>query len=455
MHWRTVRLAFLAGALLLAACATTHAPDLARLYHGPAANPDRPPVVLIPGVLGSRLAQSDTGIELWPGSTRKLLTSRYLDLALRIDPQTLEPLDDGLVASGLFDGAVGRDYYGQIVQALTEVGGYEPSMPGQPVGQQKARLYVFTYDWRQDNVITVRKLDRFLEQIRRDYGDPDLKVDVIAHSMGGLIIRYYQRYGTEDVLDGNSFPVTGAGVRRLRRVVLIGTPNQGTVTAVHKFLNGYRVALSKLPVEGVATMPAMFQLFPHPLVDWIATIDGRPLNRDLFDVELWRRFRWSIFDPRVQRRMQQEPDVWPPQDVFERWFEKRLERARRFVWSLMVPTGEIEPIEPLMFGGDCVPTPRRLVIEEVDGDSVARLRPEQILERVPGVDYEALMYEPGDGSVTKSSLLARQELDPSIPRHEYSNVEVDRAFFVCEHHEKLTGNINFIDNMLHYLLSVD
>jgi len=454
LHRRLAWLAILPCALLVA-CATTRTPDLSRLYAAHAADREAVPVILIPGLLGSKLARSSDGMELWPGSARKLLTSRYLDLAMRIDPATLEPLDDGIVASGLFDAAVGQDYYGRIVKALREVGGYQMSRPGDPMFQQKARLYVFTYDWRQDNVLTVRKLDALIEQIRKDYRDPALRVDVVAHSMGGLIVRYYGRYGTADVLDGNSFPVTGAGLGKIRKIVMLGTPNQGTVTAVHKFLNGYRVALSRLPTEGVATMPALFQLFPHPMVDWITTIEGRPLERDLFDVGLWRRFQWSIFDPRVQRRMQQERGVWSDQDVFERWFEKRLERGRRFVWSLMVPTGNIELIEPLMFGGDCIPTPRRLVIEEVDGDSVARLRPEQILEPVQGVDYEALMFEPGDGSVTKSSLLGRQQLHPSVPRHEYSNVEVNRAFFVCERHESLTGNINFLDNMLHFLLSAD
>jgi len=454
LHRRLTWLAIL-SCVLLAACTANLAPDLSRLYQIQASDPERTPLVLIPGVLGSRLARRDDGLELWPGSTRKLLTSRYLDLALRIDPVTLEPLDDGLVASGLFDAAVGQDFYGRLVQALTGAGGYQLSTPGQAVGQHKARLYVFTYDWRQDNVVTVRQLDRFLEQIRRDYGDPALRVDVIAHSMGGLIIRYYQRYGTDDVLDSDIFPVTAAGARHLRRVALLGTPNQGAVSAVHKFLNGYRVALSKLPVEGVATMPAMFQLFPHPLVEWITTTSGQPLELDLFDIELWRRFEWSIFDRHVQRRMQQEPGVWPERDVFERWFEKRLERARRFVWSLMVPTGGLDMIEPLIFGGDCVPTPRRLVVEEVNGALLARLLPEQILKPVRGVNYDELMFEPGDGSVTKSSLLASQELHPSIPRHEYSNVDIDHAFFFCEQHESLTGNINLLDNLLHYLLSAD
>jgi hypothetical protein len=185
----------------------------------------------------------------------------------------------------------------------------------------------------------------------------------------------------------------------------------------------------------------------------VVSIQGRPLKLDLFDVETWRRYRWSIFDSRVQRRIAHRPDIWPAPAVFERWFGKRLERARRFAWSLLVPTAEAEPGEILNAGGDCLPTPRRLVLEDIGGESIARLRPEQIQRPVPGVDYERLMYEPGDGSVTRSSLLARQEMDAEIPRHEYSRAGLGHAFFVCGQHDSLTGNVSLIDNLLHFLLS--
>ena len=319
--------------------------------------------------------------------------------------------------------------------------------------QQKARLYVFTYDWRQDNVKSVQKLDELIEQIRRDYNDPTLRVDVIAHSMGGLIVRYYERYGTADVLDGNYFPVTGLGLSKLRRVVLLGTPNQGTVTAVHKFLNGYRVGFSGLPTEGVATMPSTFQLFPHPLVDWVVDVQGQRLNFDLFDVEFWRRYGWSIFDHRIQRRMDRQRGLWPIQEIFERWFQKRLERGRRFVWSLMVPAGDVPLIKPLLLGGDCVPTPRRLVFENVGGEAIARLRPEQILVPVPGVDYESMMFEGGDGSVTHSSLLSHQHMGSEVPRHEQESLETERSLLVCARHDALTSNDVLLDSLIEYLLA--
>jgi len=455
MRPRAAAPAILLFAAILAGCATNAAPDASRLHQTQAAARQRVPVIIIPGVLGSRLADRETGVEAWPGSTARLLTSGYLELALRVDPVTLEPVDDGLVASGLFDGAAGQDFYRRVIETLQEVGGYRRGQPGQPAKGQEPQFYTFAYDWRQDNVISVRKLDELIEKIRRDYGNPELQVDVIAHSMGGLILRYYERYGTDDVLDGNFFPVTGAGARKLRRVVLLGTPNQGSVTGIHSFLHGYRVALSRLPTEGIATMPSMYQLFPHPLVTWIITTSGVPLRRDLFDVNVWRRLEWSVFDRKVRRRIEKSPGIWPTPEVFGRYFEKHLERARRFVWSLNVPTGDVGLIAPLVFGGDCVPTPAKLVVEEVDGDSAARLRPEQITRPVRGVNYDALMYEPGDGSVTMSSLLGRQEPDPSVPRHEYANVEFKRTFFVCADHTALTGNAIFLDKMMNHLLSAD
>ena len=431
------------------------APAAAQSDAAASATQQRIPVILIPGLLGSKLVRSSDRVELWPGSTSKLLTSDYEDLALRIDPETLEPVDDGLVPGGIFEGAVGKDFYRRIIQDLRDAGGYRLNEPGHPVTEDTAGLYVFTYDWRQDIVKTAGKLDELIEQIRRDYNDPSLRVDIVAHSMGGLVVRYYERYGTVDVLGGNVFTVTGLGLAKLRRIVLLGTPNQGTVTAVHKFLNGYRVGVSALPTEGVATMPSTYELFPHPLVDWVVNVRGNSLNFDLFDVEFWRRYEWSIFDHRIQRRMDRRRDIWPAQDVFEAWFKKRLDRARRFTWSLMVPAGPVPLIKALVLGSDCVPTPRRLVFENIEGESIARLRPEQIFKPVPGVDYESLMFEAGDGSVTRSSLLSRQNMSKEVPSFEQEGLETDRSHLVCAKHDALTSNDELLNAALEYLLAPD
>lgn len=65
------------------------------------------------------------------------------------------------------------------------------------------------------------------------------------------------------------------------------------------------------------------------------------------------------------------------------------------------------------------------------------------------------MLEPGDGTVTKASLLARDNLDPGAPRHPHVDFPIAGAFFLCAEHGMLTGNLNFQDNLLHALLSRD
>ena len=436
----------------------TYAPDLHRLYMQSMKVTDQPPVIFIHGVMGSKLRDIETGDDLWLGPIQRILFNDYSDLAYEIDPETLEPLPSKVQPYAIADNTVGKDFYGKIVRTLSDTGEYHLTQIGQKVEPTRKNYYVFFYDWRQDNIKTVRQFADYIDQIRIDYGDPNLKVDVVAHSMGGLITRYYIRYGRQDVLNDNEFPVNMYGGDRIRRVILLGTPNLGSIMTLNLFITGVKIGFKEIGTETLATMPSLFQLFPHPLNNWIVNSHGEPLNRDLFDVELWRRFQWSIFDPKVRKRVlsryEKEAEGKVYLSILEAYFEKHLERARRFVWSLTVPLPEWHP-KLVVFGGGCHLTSARIVVEEVEGRSLIRMKPEEISQPVEGVDYDALLLEPGDGSVTKASLLGRDTLDPSVKRHKYSFFPLDHAFLLCEKHNSLTGNINLQDNLLNELLSRD
>jgi len=429
-------------------------PDLGRLYRLGTTFSDTTPVILIPGVFGSKLRDRTSGVEVWPGTARMILFGDYRDLALDFDPETLAVRPDALEAFDITDAALGQDFYGRIIATLRDFGGYVRGTPGVPPSPGERRYYVFAYDWRQDNVESARALDRLIDTLRRDYGDPKLRVDIVAHSMGGLIARYYQRYGTEDVLDGRESQVSLYGSTRVRKLILLGTPNMGSASSLHAFLAGEAIGLGRIPQETLATLPSGYQLFPHPLVTWLIDPSGRDLHDDLFDGEVWRRYRWSIFDPAVEARIRAARGTDQDAHIaaLRRFFDYRLERARRFLWALSTP----EPpsaIRYVLFGGDCALTPARLVLEETGGSPAARLYPDDIRAPVPGVPYRELMLEPGDGSVTKPSLLARETLDPSAPQNEDSVIPIAYWFFLCEHHARLTGNVNFQDNLLNVLLT--
>ncbi len=444
---------------IVTACHSPPRPDLQRLY---ALQSDesiqQPPVVVIHGSMGARLSKSATGREIWTGSVFRILFGNYAELKLDIDPATLSPLPSDLLPSGITDQIAGRDYYGRIVRTLDDAGGFTRGEPGVVAHAGEKRYYMFTYDWRQDIVENARHLDAYIEQIRIDFDDPNLRVDIVAHSLGGLITRYYARYGTVDVLDDNEFPVNNHGAERIRRVVLLGTPSLGSIEAIKVIIEGQPVGLRKMPPETVATFPSVYQVLPHPINIWLVNNEGERVQQDLFDLSFWQRFQLSVFDPNVIERIKKQFDT-PEEgqrrvELLQQYFAKYIERARRFVWSLTVPADEL-PIRYIVFGGDCYLTSARVLVEDLSGVSILQFDPKEVSNRVPGVDYETLMMEPGDGIVTRASLLARRTLNPQVPRHEWSNFPIDYVFFLCETHSQMTGNINFEDNLLNAILSAD
>ncbi len=454
------KLAFLPIAALfcgLAGCAVLQ-PDLTQIYAKQEGMVDQPPVVVIHGALGGRLYDHSAAREIWPGGVTRVLFSDYESLRMDIDATTLLPQMASVMPSGIANRIGGVDFYGRILDVLKDAGGYGPATIGTKRLPLEKRYYVFSYDWRQDNVHTARRLNSFIEDIRTDYNNPELKVDIVAHSMGGLITRYFARYGTRDVLDGNDFPVSGAGAEKIRRVILLGTPNLGSAGAFRTLSRGYKVLFGTVPIEVVATFPSTYQVLPHAINEWLVNMDGSPLHRDQFDVALWADMRLSIYDPVVEKRILKRFDTSEAGkeylSVLRAFFEKHLERARRFSWSLTVPVENLKT-EYIVFGSDCVDTPARMVVEDVAGVAKVRLFPKEIESPLSGVDYHGLMMEPGDGIVTKASLMARQTFDPTVSRHEYSDFPLDYPIFLCESHSQLTGNIHFQNNLLHALLSVD
>ena len=102
---------------------------------------------------------------------------------------------------------------------------------------------------------TVMKLHKFTQAIREDYANPALKVDVIAHSMGGQMARYYLRFGNKDVLQDNALKVTYAGADAIKKMILLGAPNLGSVSSIEGFIRGQIVGLKKF-------LKKLWPLFP-------------------------------------------------------------------------------------------------------------------------------------------------------------------------------------------------
>ncbi len=205
--------------------------------------------------------------------------------------------------------------------------------------------------------------------------------------------------------------------------------------------------------EVSATWPSMYELLPNPDRDWMIDIHGERIDRDLFDIATWRLYGWSIFDPevltRVRRRFRDDAQAASHLATLERYMERQLARARRFHRAISTQQEECIP-RYIVFGGSCILTAARCLIEELGGRTHVRLHPSQIAHPMAGVDYARLMLEPGDARVTKASALGRASLDPTASRP--GTFPLAYSIFLCREHSDLPGDITFRDNLLNILI---
>jgi pimeloyl-ACP methyl ester carboxylesterase len=79
------------------------------------------------------------------------------------------------------------------------MGGYTLANPSNPT--PPAPCLEFAYDLRLGCEENAARLAVYLASLAESDGDPAFKADLVAHSMGGLIARYFILYGGENVLD--------------------------------------------------------------------------------------------------------------------------------------------------------------------------------------------------------------------------------------------------------------
>lgn len=450
------RRALLVGALAASGCAAGRrvAPPLADLYRDLDHAVDQPPLIVIPGAFGSQLRRRSTGEEIWPRSNVSLLFSSYPNIELEIDPENLEPVTGDVEAFEIFREGLGRDFYGAVLNTLENAGGYTRRRVGDPGEPSGRTYYVYLYDWRLDNVAAVQGLHELIERVAEEHGNSAQQVDVLAHSNGGLLARYYARFGTADVLTEHPVPAVWNGSHRIRRLLLVGTPNLGSMQPVLSHVRGEEIGLRHIPADVVATCPGAPQLMPHPDHVWLVNLRGEPVDLDLYDIETWRELRWSIFSPKARARMIRRRGGRKAADAHRKllaaYLDRHLARGRRFQEALARPARQDEP-RPYLFGGDCAPTVTRLVIGKGRNGYSGYERADLIPDPAPGVNYPALINDPGDGVVTRESLMGRpSRMDPGQTR-----LEISHSVFLCEAHQSLTGNASFQDNLLYTLLSLE
>jgi hypothetical protein len=427
----------------LAGCGTLGGRRLHRPPEGFDRGRPRPPVVFVHGAFGSRLVDRAAGREVWPVSSSALLLSDYSELELPLHADSGEALPDAVKAVGVLEEAGSLEFYGSLLESLERAGGYRRAVPGQPVDDGQPRQYAYLYDWRRDLAEAARGLEAFIEQLRRDHADPTLKVDVVAHSGGGLVLRHFLLYGDGVTgMDGSRQP-SFAGLAKVRSAVAIGVPELGMAYAVQSLATGETIGLNRIWPSTLTTCQAPFQFLPHGDDTWLVDAAGKPLPADPFDVAFWRDHRLSVFNPAVRDHARHRAGGGEAGRArlgrLERALADRLERARRFRAALRAaPLPREFPY--FVIAGNCRATLARLVLERRGERSFLRSSAGEVQWPRRGVPYARLMVEDGDGTVTAASSRGRPRLPP--PGSERAGPPFNARWerFVCASHNQLVVN---------------
>jgi pimeloyl-ACP methyl ester carboxylesterase len=416
----------------------------------------RPPVILIPGLTGSELINPKTGQKVWVKFRRFKGDGLRLPISANIAANK-DALIAGDIIRSVKAGLLPRvDVYGGLIDSLVAKGYREARFENPPPRGYENTLYVFPYDWRRDNVENARLLIHKINELKRKLRRPDLKFDIIAHSMGGLIARYAMMYGDTDLPAVNVPTPTFAGSKNISKLIILGTPNEGSPISLRDLINGFALVgievnlpfIQRMSRFDVFTIPAAYELLPAPGTIKVFDQDLNPINVDIYDPAVWDKYGWSIFDDKDFGKEFSQAE----QRTARAFFVKMLDRAKQF--HLALDAVSTKPPAPLyMIGSECKDTLDAAVIyQKKDGkwDSVFKADSYETPDgrKISSEDLKTKIYGPGDGVVTRRSFSAATIAAADGVESVLAPVSTT---WVCEGHSKLPSNLEVQSKVLSIL----
>ena len=199
------------------------------------------PVIIIPGIVGTELYNGDDLIWLDLWRLAYWVDDYFLteNLSLSNEGGSINNIQTGDIIKDKEFLKYKTDIFGSLIQDIT-ANNY----------QENQNLFLFPYDWRLDLDETKNLLNKKIEDIKLQTGKS--KVNIIAHSMGGLLTKaYLNSYGKEDI----------------GKLIFIGTPHLGAPKAGKILLEGDRLGIPWLEEDRIQEIaensPALHELLPN------------------------------------------------------------------------------------------------------------------------------------------------------------------------------------------------
>lgn len=430
--------------------------------------PDRNPVLVIPGLLGTTLRNPENDQFVWGGFDRVSVNParpdglRALALPFELGESGMLNASDGLEPTWVLERARVRllglpfnlNVYAGILQSLG-VGGYRDESLGTAgaidYGDSHFTCFQYPYDWRRDIVESAQRLHRYIEDkqvyVREEYRNrfgieaAEVRFDIVAHSMGGLVARYFLMYGDQDLPADGSLPeLNWAGAKLVERVILVGTPNVGSALTIRNLVNGLSLGPFQPHYSAtlLGTYPSTYQLLPRAGGGSVVWADDGKSVGDLYSPALWQRLGWGLSsgdaDGELSLLLPDARSVEEREFIAQALQARLLRRARQFHRAIDRPAPLPDGLSMMLVVGDNKKT--AATIEVVRGNNKVRV----------GATAD------GDGTVLRNSVLGDQRQPSAWEPMLQTALDFDFALFLPETHTNLTSHPTFTDNILYWLL---
>ena len=244
----------------------------------------RNPVIIVPGIISSYLNRNEPDLpEMWPSLLKMSVPGEdaYLyDLSLN---QYGWPNELNIKPTDIFRSVGGEDVFEGLITELEKVG-----------YKENENLFVFPYDWRlsvrwiagDSPLLWQKTLKQKIEEIIASTGAE--KVDIIAHSMGGLIVKSYMK---------------NYGANKVDNFIDIGTPHFGAPKALKMLMYGDDMGFSVADrsIVNISTMksisqnmPSVFDLLPSQAYQEIKIFSAQDVNYSSYIADVYDLDRNSI-----------------------------------------------------------------------------------------------------------------------------------------------------------------
>jgi pimeloyl-ACP methyl ester carboxylesterase len=247
---------------------------------------DKNVILFIPGYKGSSLRETSSKRRIWVTAREELFGKK--NMALNSEQLGVKN-SYKLEADGLLEKV-------QVIPKIWEINLYNSWIKNlKKFTTPDTELISFDYDWRQENSITARELHNFILRIK-DKGAK--KIFIVAHSMGGLMLSYYLRYGDLPLDSATpSTKETWSGVEHIDGIAIMGAPFLGSSWTFRNMQTGTINKYNKdlLANYAISTFPSAFQMLPPIGSEMLKDSEKKPLQEMIFNANNWKEFHWGLF----------------------------------------------------------------------------------------------------------------------------------------------------------------